>query len=937
MDQQSSGTLAERVDGTARQTSQEVGSAIRDLAVSARELEMAETAAGLEATAEQLDGDTFELLVVGGFRSGKSTLTAALSRQAGVVFREVSGSGPAGRPALTGIADRAVQHCDAVLRVYHCAALSGAIRSAGASDPAPEGTKVFRVVNLYHGRPADDRVKGYVWNMHVRDQLGGPAWSGQDPASYGIHFVDAERARAAVEAGNRAEVEASGLAELERRLADFLLEQRRPARLGKYAAQAARLAEPVEQHVRQRIRAARAEQSRLRDACASALTGLADRGNRPAALPALFCRYRTQAEAALSARLERRFDVLSDGLGPFVAGAGAAFGPVPGTAPQDGTAKAIAHSVREYVADGLARWAEEDAQAVLVPLAQELSGDLERELTAIARPYAVLRRELTGLESAAGEEPPAGFRPRWLSAAGGFLPAGFRGPGAAAADTPAGWARGVVGDGFMAESSAAGPAAGAAGPRGLGASTASAALHGDGVGDTDGEQRLRAQAVSLGGSALRDLCRQLIPAVVVRLRRDVDALEATLTAEVTEAVAGVEGEIRALVDGCRQRQAELDREQARLTGIGTAVAGRLRRLQEALVTGRPVRPAVSEPPRPRPDLALPPGLAQDLARHHAAFHRDRIAPALARAQEVLDARTVTVVFGGHFSSGKSSLINCLIGRPLLPVGEIPETGVPCEIRSGPVDRFTFFDGHRSQDLLRTTESIARVVSLISRSGLYRSEVVGGERRLLLELARSPLPPETRWMDSPGINDTAEMTARSLAMAAESDVLVWVVNSRQPMSTVEEEFLRGHRERHGPDSVAVLVNVFLAEDTPGRWQEYLTTRAQQHRDRLETALDGALPTELAFVSARAAAADRDGYGGPQARALMDGVSRLGAPAVTAARDGRVATLLQAAAEETEALLQGRPRASDALHALRHHLVDRAASYCPQVPDRSEGTG
>ncbi|TVZ94937.1 dynamin family protein [Streptomyces sp. BK340] len=296
----------------------------------------------------------------------------------------------------------------------------------------------------------------------------------------------------------------------------------------------------------------------------------------------------------------------------------------------------------------------------------------------------------------------------------------------------------------------------------------------------------------------------------------------------------------------------------------------------------------------RPAVALPPALARELAQHHGdACHR-RFTTELERVRTVLAAPGTTVVFGGHFSAGKSSLLNLLIGRPLLPVDDFPETGVACVIRKGSADRVTVVRAGRRTEMPCTTDAIAEAVSLVAADGDYRREVLES-CRVVIELADCPVPDRVRWVDSPGINDTDAMTTRAAEAAAHADLLVWVVNSRQPISTSEEEFLRAHRERHGPDSVLLLVNVFLTDDTPEQWQRFLATRADHHRARLQHALDGALPTGLVFVSARAAAADPGHFGGPEARALLDGISHAD-PAVATARRARAAALLRPLVDE-----------------------------------------
>ena len=319
----------------------EADGSIRGLAEVAASLDMLETEARLSDTARQLRSDTFNLMVMGRFKNGKSTLLNALlggttapvdlggqlgpmvvddlpatATLTGVVYaekpyikvwdfdgtceewpldrylrdstldvdqlenvrrfqhvREFEMGFPArlcqagvtiyDSPGLdehddrTKVTQDAVRRCDAVVLVYRSDVLMGQNELMNSADLVKEGTRIFTVVNLMNARSADDRLKGFVWNRYVRDHQGGPGWSGQDTSSRGIYFVDAERARRARYEGDEELAVACGLADLERRLADFLLRDRHHVHLKRYATQATLLTESIGQHIEQRIRAGR--------------------------------------------------------------------------------------------------------------------------------------------------------------------------------------------------------------------------------------------------------------------------------------------------------------------------------------------------------------------------------------------------------------------------------------------------------------------------------------------------------------------------------------------------------------------------------------------------------------------------------------------------------------------------------------------------------
>jgi hypothetical protein len=264
------------------------------------------------------------------------------------------------------------------------------------------------------------------------------------------------------------------------------------------------------------------------------------------------------------------------------------------------------------------------------------------------------------------------------------------------------------------------------------------------------------------------------------------------------------------------------------------------------------------------------------------------------------AEDVTVTFAGHFSCGKSTLINALTGRPLLPTSDYPETGVPCRLASGSKDRVVAVTRDGRLDLSLDTAAIAQVVSLIGEDGEYRR--VYDVQRLEITLADSALPVGLALVDSPGINEIAEMTTRATAVAKEADILVWVFNSKQPVSESEQALLFEYLEGRTRGSLLLIVNAFLPADTAEHWAWFLAERAPRLQRRLDSALglwdgSGAEGPAVLFVSARAAGSDPSGFGAPAVRQLIAGFT-LHSPWVRAARLTRAETQLNALIAELD---------------------------------------
>jgi Dynamin family len=263
-----------------------------------------------------------------------------------------------------------------------------------------------------------------------------------------------------------------------------------------------------------------------------------------------------------------------------------------------------------------------------------------------------------------------------------------------------------------------------------------------------------------------------------------------------------------------------------------------------------------------------------LRQHADGAVAQRVQTALDELSGLLATAETRVAFGGHFSCGKSSVINTLTGRQLLPSSRFPETGVPCLLRTGPADQVVVVPADPGQSARRvpfTTEAIAEEVKLIGRDGARRASVLD-IKRLDITLRSAPILDGTAWIDSPGSNDSGAMNERAAAAAAGADVLVWVVNSRQPVAEVEQDLLAAHIAAHGPASVVFVINAFLSEDSAAGWDEFLQEDLPNITARIADFVDtGAVAKTVAVMSARAAAQSPAQYGGPQVRALMASLS------------------------------------------------------------------
>lgn len=199
---------------------------------------------------------------------------------------------------------------------------------------------------------------------------------------------------------------------------------------------------------------------------------------------------------------------------------------------------------------------------------------------------------------------------------------------------------------------------------------------------------------------------------------------------------------------------------------------------------------------------------QEAFRFLKASQSESLGKRLNAVHERLRRTTVDIAFVGRFSNGKSTLVNALVGRDVLPVARMPKTGVTCMIQAGASDAATvqYRDGGSKRIAFYST-AIERYTSLTTSRGEARD--LSGVERVDLEVAGVAIPSGTRWFDTPGIGDKpdeAERSQRSKQTADQADVLVVVLHSEQALGLEEQRYLRSRLTQRGLASVVFVFNV-----------------------------------------------------------------------------------------------------------------------------------
>jgi small GTP-binding protein len=177
-------------------------------------------------------------------------------------------------------------------------------------------------------------------------------------------------------------------------------------------------------------------------------------------------------------------------------------------------------------------------------------------------------------------------------------------------------------------------------------------------------------------------------------------------------------------------------------------------------------------------LFLAEGLLAETPRRHLVAARTRVA-----------GDRFNLVVLGEFKRGKSTLINALLGRDVLPTGVIPLTSVVTTIAAGNDDRLrVYFHDGREQD--RPLGELAEYVTE-SRNPANRLGVDHARVEFEHELLQAGL----ELVDTPGIGSIhSHNTDVARGFLPRVDAALCVLDANQPLSEGERELFREAAER-----------------------------------------------------------------------------------------------------------------------------------------------
>jgi GTPase Era involved in 16S rRNA processing len=201
------------------------------------------------------------------------------------------------------------------------------------------------------------------------------------------------------------------------------------------------------------------------------------------------------------------------------------------------------------------------------------------------------------------------------------------------------------------------------------------------------------------------------------------------------------------------------------------------------------------------DVALLKAIEDVITRYGLVEFRSRIASLAAR----LEDNNLEVALFGRVSSGKSSLLNTLLGTDVLPVGVNPITAVPTRLRHGDSlhARITFASG-RNEEV-----SIDEFRNLVSETGNP-----GNQRNVthaLIEIPSTRLSQGIVLVDTPGLGSLARRgAAETMAYLPSCDLAILLIDAGATLNDEDLGTLRLLYEG-GISSIVLLSKADLLAD------------------------------------------------------------------------------------------------------------------------------
>ncbi len=153
-----------------------------------------------------------------------------------------------------------------------------------------------------------------------------------------------------------------------------------------------------------------------------------------------------------------------------------------------------------------------------------------------------------------------------------------------------------------------------------------------------------------------------------------------------------------------------------------------------------------------------------------------------------------------FNFGKSTLINALLGREIMPTKMIRTTGAVISVKYG--ETLTIVITLRSGEVVKSNDTeILKKFAVLNRKGQSREDVISVEVFYPHELLKNGV----ELFDLPGTNDREEQDTLVRDKLLQVDLVIQILNARQPFTQGEKETLHKWLFNRGIKTIIFVLN------------------------------------------------------------------------------------------------------------------------------------
>ncbi len=504
--------------------------------------------------------------------------------KAGVTMLDSPGTDE--HPKRTEVTIEAVERSDAAIVVYRSDVFGGKSWEEFAAKHLPKDrTRIFTIVNMFHGRQADERFKGFVWNKLVHEMQGGPKYSNQSFTEKDIYFIDAAKARHAVALNDNKVKEESGLMHFEQCLGIFLIKNRHITHIKRFIDTSNAAADGLLDNINQRKFMLNQATQELKERYEKIKPQLENIKNRASKLPTIFDRYSRNCQRDLKVSFESmlnqlRYDLPNEIKNRSLPSLQSTLDVIKSPFNQKKLGEEATEICNAIIKESIDKWNRTSATEIIKSITNNMMEQITEEINRVEQEFKDVHLDLGYSPQAATAETATSISERVLAAGAGLL----LGDITLIAAGGSGGTRGIIGAALAQV--ATGVVLGILGVTSLpiiAVASILAAIVGGGAGRAYGlEARVKEKMVEEALKSLRDAPSEAFPIIDSKTIKAFDNIKNSITQSTMAVIREEEQNINKMIEENQQDQAQKAATRNMLEDCARQVVHRQKTLKEIL-------------------------------------------------------------------------------------------------------------------------------------------------------------------------------------------------------------------------------------------------------------------------------------------------------------------------------------------------------------------